>query len=280
MTANDKLRRWTIDHYRRERDASRSIHHPLWQMTDADVEHVADIALAVQERCTDKQLPPSEQIVKSPPMPANRMMGTPARERVYFAVDEIVAWRNGPAVLPASTEPGSHDWRTRYFDLGAYIAEVKFDRVQRLRSAGRANGPGSYLVDNEGFGASVTVSNRLTGETLTRRGDDGLPMPIVRNLDPEHGQPPTVAQIEAAGRAIIAESGDEGRDHTGGELRAIRRRLGLTQTKFAERLNAEIPGLGATQQQVARWESGERAPHPATMELARRMGRPADTGED
>lgn len=43
-------------------------------------------------------------------------------------------------------------------------------------------------------------------------------------------------------------------------IRDLRRRLGLTQTDFAKRLNETIPGLGVNQGTVARWETGKHRP--------------------
>lgn len=47
---------------------------------------------------------------------------------------------------------------------------------------------------------------------------------------------------------------------TADDIRAIRRRLGLTQAAFALRLNETVPGLTVQQPHVARWESGRVKP--------------------
>ncbi len=51
----------------------------------------------------------------------------------------------------------------------------------------------------------------------------------------------------------------------GPRLRAARTRAGLTQAALAER-------IGYTPNTVARWERGERVPHPSVQDRALRLG--------
>ncbi len=53
------------------------------------------------------------------------------------------------------------------------------------------------------------------------------------------------------------------------EIKALRQRLELSQTAFAARLNALVPGLHTTQQRVNLWEHGKHAPREmAVLALA------------
>lgn len=58
---------------------------------------------------------------------------------------------------------------------------------------------------------------------------------------------------------------------TADELRAIRRRLGLTQAAFALRLNETVPGLNVKQPHIARWESGRVKPSGVVVAAIERI---------
>jgi transcriptional regulator with XRE-family HTH domain len=51
----------------------------------------------------------------------------------------------------------------------------------------------------------------------------------------------------------------------------LRKRLGLNQTAFSDRLNADVPGLRTTQQAVWRWEAGKVIPRDMVMLALARM---------
>ena len=240
-----------------ERDrAADPLRDPLYGMTDAELDRVTEIALTVQARGADKRLPPSHRIVKSPPMPANEMYATPAKPREWFSVEEIVAWLDGPACLPASTVPGMQGRLTRWFAL---------DDRHRVRAHFHQRVVGRS-VGYDGWDATVSVYRspefHVRGVPDRRYLPDGGDEVIVLNTD---GVCPTVAQIVDAARVFSLD------DPPPVDVRDVRDRLGLTQQQLADALNAEAPGLAVNQPQIARWERGEQSPHPATMELMRRL---------
>lgn len=161
------------------------------------------------------------------------------------------------ADIPASTVPAATGKTTRWFAL---------DDRHHIRAQFRQRVAGSSY-GYAGWDAVVSVYRlpefHVRGVADRRYLPDGGETVTVPNTG---GVCPTVAQITEAARAFVLD------DPPLREIAAHRQRLGLTQEQFADRLNAEVPGLSATRQQVTRWESGAQDPHPATMEIVRRMG--------
>lgn len=160
------------------------------------------------------------------------------------------------ADIPASTVPASHGKTTRWYAL---------DDRHDIRAQFVLTIVGNHY-GYDGWSAIVSVYRKrgyhVRGVPDRRYLPDGGETITVHNTD---GLCPTIAQITEAARAFVLD------DPPLREIAAHRQRLGLTQEQFADRLNTAIPGLGATQQQVTRWERGERGVHPATLEIVRRM---------